>query len=143
MTKIMKWMKAHKIITALIVAALFVLPLVIVNLLFKWHSGCNFFVAEWDAGDVLGYIAGFETFIGTVFLGALSLWQSNQIAEQSQKYNVLLKEMDQRKNMPRLRVSLGGRNGSLMNMSLIVENASENIAANICTENFYLIDQCG
>ena len=64
---------------------LFVLPLLIVHLLFKWNSGIDFFVAEWSAGDVLAYIGTMLTFIGTIALSYMALKASNKANELSQK----------------------------------------------------------
>ena len=50
----------------------------IVHTLFK-INGPAWLRADWTSGDVLGYIAGFEAFVGTVALGALALWQNYQL----------------------------------------------------------------
>lgn len=83
MIKLIQWIKAHKLLSVLCVIAIFALPLLIVHCLFKWHSGYEFLNAEWTAGDVLGYIAGFEAFLGTVALGALALWQNHLFREDN------------------------------------------------------------
>lgn len=83
MIRVIGWIKAHRLKTSLCVVVLFALPLVIVHFLFKWHSGYDFLNAEWSAGDVLGYIAGFEAFVGTVALGALALWQNHTFRKEN------------------------------------------------------------
>lgn len=67
------------------IISIFALPLLIVHLLFKWHSGVNFFVAEWSAGDVLAYVGTMLTFIGTIALSYMALKASNKANELSQK----------------------------------------------------------
>lgn len=69
LNKIVNWIKNHKTTTLLVCISIFFLPLVIVHILFKWNSEIRWLSAEWSAGDVLGYIAGFEAFVGTVALG--------------------------------------------------------------------------
>lgn len=81
MNAILNWLKKHKIITTIACLVLFALPLIIIHCLYKWNTNISWFVAEWSAGDVLSYVAGFEAFIGTVALGALALWQNSQIHE--------------------------------------------------------------
>ena len=50
-----------------------------INLLFKIQSNINIFEAEWTAGDALGYYGALLSFIGTVVLGALALYQNHII----------------------------------------------------------------
>lgn len=73
------WIKKHKLCVVLISLFLFIAPLSIVHFLFKQSSGPSWLVAEWSAGDVLGYIAGFETLAGTILLSTLALWQNQKI----------------------------------------------------------------
>ena len=82
MGQIVTWIKKNKLIVGLITLLSFAMPLLIVHVLFRYDGGNNFIRAEWSAGDVLAYIAGFLAFIGTVSLGALALWQNQQIHRQ-------------------------------------------------------------
>lgn len=82
MEKFIIWIKKNKFIFVLIILILFFVPLVLVHILFKINSNIEWIVAEWSAGDVLAYVAGFEAFVGTVALGALALWQNQQINKQ-------------------------------------------------------------
>lgn len=77
----------------------FFVPLIVVHLLFKWYSGIDFFVAEWDAGDVLGYIGTILTFVGTIILSILALQASNKANELSKK----VIEIEQDRNRLELR----------------------------------------
>ena len=76
------WVKNHKLATAIIILCVFFLPLFAVHLCFKSSLNISWLTAEWSAGELIGYIAGFEAFIGTVALGALALWQNEQIHSQ-------------------------------------------------------------
>ena len=64
----------------------FCAPLIVVHLLFKWYCGIEFFVAEWDAGDLLGYIGTMLSFAGTIVLSVLAL-------QASEKANALSKSV--------------------------------------------------
>lgn len=77
----------------------FFAPLIIVHLLFKWYSGVDFLVAEWGAGDLLGYIGTILTFIGTIVLSILALQVSNKANELSNK----VVEIEQNRNRLELR----------------------------------------
>ena len=93
------------------------MPLFLVHILFKFDSSVSLLTAEWSAGDVLAYIAGFEAFIGTVSLGALALWQNQQINKQH------LESM-----APAFSMSLISVKGLLF---LTIENTGENAAKEI------------
>ncbi len=71
--RILQWIVKHKLVTIAIFMGIFVLPLCIVHLIFKIPACNSYFVAEWNAGDLLGYIVGFFSFVGTVSLGLVTL----------------------------------------------------------------------
>lgn len=79
MDNFLTFIKKHKVCMVLIVVCLFMIPLVLVHVLYKLNCNISWLHAEWSAGDLISYIAGFEAFLGTVSLGALSLWQNQQI----------------------------------------------------------------
>lgn len=81
-----------------------------------------------SASDLLSFYGTVLTFAGTVALSALALWQNKQIALKSQEYTELMERNERKRNLPVLKISLGGRNGSLSNLFFIVNNYSENIA---------------
>ncbi len=85
--KLYDWMKTHKAITAIVCVLLFLFQALIVHALHKWYIGIPWFTATWESGDVLAYISGFEAFIGTVFLGLVSLEQSKKADEANRRLN--------------------------------------------------------
>lgn len=107
MKKIYEWIAKHKVWTTIICASIFALPLFIVHVLYKWHLGINWLIPEWEAGEVLAYVAGFEAFIGTVFLGVVSFEQNRKAEEAnkelSKENNYLQKVMSQ-KLMPVVKI---------------------------------------
>lgn len=82
MNNVLIWFKNNKLATALLILCAFFLPLLAVHICFKVSLNISWFTAEWSAGELIGYIAGFEAFLGTVALGALALWQNEQIHSQ-------------------------------------------------------------
>lgn len=98
MKKGKSWFLRHKVISVVIAVLLFAVPLIVVNSLFKWKSNIYIIEAEWSAGDVLGYIAGFEAFIGTILLGIIAVVQNKkandindrllQMQEESQRFKI-------------------------------------------------------
>lgn len=72
-----EWIKKHKVLLIFIsISSLVVVPLVI-HILFKIDVENSFFSAEWTAGEFLGYYGSVLSFVGTVVLGALALYQNN------------------------------------------------------------------
>lgn len=86
MKDIKDFWKKHKRTILQYSALIFFIPLIVVHLLFKWYSGIDFFVAEWGAGDLLGYIGTMLSFAGTIVLSVLAL-------QASQKANALSKKV--------------------------------------------------
>ena len=85
MNKIREFIRKHKkIIIALMLPCSF-LPLIIVHVLFKWRSDIDFLVAEWSAGELLGYIGTLMSFWGTIILGWLALQASDKANELSKR----------------------------------------------------------
>lgn len=111
------WIKSNKLFFGLIIILLFIIPLIVTHILFKVDSGTEWLRAEWSAGDVLAYIAGFEAFIGTITLGALAFWQNHQIHKQHVESLA-----------PALSMSLISFNGSLY---LTIKNTGQNEAKEI------------
>lgn len=117
MERILSWIIKHKLLTFLFVIAIFFVPLLIIHILFICHTEMEWLVARWSPGDLMGYVAGFEAFIGTVALGALSLWQNRQI------HNQHIESLE-----PILSMKLISINGILY---LMIENTGESGAKNI------------
>lgn len=84
MKKIIDWIKEHKFFTAIILAILFTVPLLIVHILFAFPAKSEFFVASWDASGLITYIAGFETLLASLFLGFVALKKDYDINKKQQ-----------------------------------------------------------
>ena len=62
----LKWIQKNPWKTFLICACAFVIPLLLVHICYSFEL--SWISSKWSAGDVLGYIAGFETCLGTMVL---------------------------------------------------------------------------
>lgn len=105
---IMGYIKRHKTATILIVGGLFLAPIVVVHILFKVQPENKWFSAEWGAGDILTYIAGFEAFLGTVALGLVAVYQSEKARQENErlsKENNFLQKISVQKMLPLVRVT--------------------------------------
>lgn len=81
LSRLLSWVKEHKWQTGLIGFGLFLLPLLIVHWLYKWITPFYILQSDWDSGDLITYVAGFEAFIGTVFLGIVTAHQNDKANE--------------------------------------------------------------
>jgi len=77
-SRIITWIKKYKWKFALIGVCLFLAPLLLVHLLYKWVTPYYILQSDWDSGDLITYIAGFEAFIGTLFLGTIAATQNEK-----------------------------------------------------------------
>ena len=89
------------------------------------------FVAEWDAGDALGYYGAILSFIGTVVLGALVLYQNRIIKTEADKKAALTEEQEHAENMPRFFMRFGGASGFCGSLKFVIMNVSSNIAYSV------------
>lgn len=132
MKKLYKWISKHIVQTIIICIVVFTLPLIIVHTLYKWNLGIPWLISDWESGDVLAYIAGFEALLGTVLLGGLTLWQNERFKEENDKSQERLQQisegqanalkqillMDQSSNIPLLDIKKSPQNDRLVNVEL-------------------------
>jgi hypothetical protein len=84
MDRFMNWIEKHKKLTFIIGLLIFAIPLIIVQFLFKWQSGVCWLESGWEAGDLLSYIAGFETLLATSILSYVALSQTQKIKKSEE-----------------------------------------------------------
>ena len=107
MKNILVWIRKHKLMTICVCVLIFLLPLMIVHILFKGVAENQWFEATWKAGELLAYIAGFETLLGTVILGMITVYQSdraNEINERLNKENNYLQRISIQQMLPVLKI---------------------------------------
>lgn len=85
MKKYLDWIIAHKVKTCFIVFGLFIIPLIVIHLLYKWITPNYMLQSSWSSGELITYIAGFEAFLGTVFLGVVAVRQNDKVIEMNEK----------------------------------------------------------
>ena len=81
MSKILDWIKKHKVATALIILSAFFLPLIFVHIAYRISAVTPWFSSTWNSGDLLTYIAGFEAFLGTVMLSVVAIKQNRRLLD--------------------------------------------------------------
>lgn len=131
-------MKQKIIIFVVIMIFLSVVMPLIIHYLFKIEALNDFFVAVWSAGDVLGYYAAILSFVSTILLSVLTLWQNEIIRRESNRNNDILKEMEIQKNQPFFKATILNKNTGFADVCLKIQNISDNVAVNPVIRNVYI-----
>lgn len=79
----------------LLIVVVFVIPLIIH---LSYHQEIVIFVTDWDATDVLLFYGSFLTFVGTISLGTLTLYQNQQFKVENDKIQQRLERINQEAN---------------------------------------------
>ncbi len=91
--------KQPKKIIFTIVYMLLVFVPTCINLSYKIGANVNIFIyTDITVNDMIGFYGDVLSFIGTVSLGALALWQNNHLTKQNQKYSEEIKAQEEEKN---------------------------------------------
>lgn len=128
------WIKMNRLKTVVICLVIIIVLIVIpffINVLFKVDTNIRLLQAEWSAGDALGYYGSVLSFVGTVILGALALYQNYIIKQEADKKAEMLEEKERIENMPRFHLRFGGCSGFGANLSFVIKNISSNISYDI------------
>lgn len=134
------WMKKNWSTVLIVIIIVIIIVPFLINIAFKVNAINNLFKAEWNAGDVLSYYGDILSFIGTVSLGLLSLWQNKKIEEKSNEHTRYLENIEKIKNLPELKIAHELSNGQLQNLKIRISNISNNIAKNITVSPLKIFD---
>lgn len=125
-----KLKKYEKVIIILLILGITGVPIVI-HLLFKIDFSIKWIQAEWSAGEILVYYGSVLSFLGTVLLSSLALWQNHEIKVESDKHTQYLEQLEERKNSPRFSANKSISEKNNKNLEIFIENISENVAYNV------------
>lgn len=85
MDRLFNWVSRHKKMCIVIMVCVFIIPLIIIHVLFKWKSRIYWIEAEWNAGDLLAYVGNILVLLGTLFLGYITLLLNDKAIKQNDK----------------------------------------------------------
>lgn len=144
MSDFFKFISEHR--KELCIAILLLLIIIIgipiaINWLYKQAALSTFFVAEWEAADALSYYGSVLTFLGTVALSTLSLWQNHQIKAGNDKHTAFLEQMEKAKNALHFKIQVAALLDNASKVKIILNNLTENIAYNISVSNLQIINR--
>lgn len=114
-----------------------------INWAFGIPAWCNFFAVDWEAKDALSYYGDALGFVGTVIFSGLALWQNHVIKIESDKHTNLLERMENQKNMPILYFGTYCMSGKCGQLSMYIENISDNIATEIRISEIKILNEDG
>ena len=140
------WIKKYKKISIGIVVFLFlffiILMPLILNTIYYLDAPCAFFSVGYDISNILDYYGSIMTFIGTIILGSITVYQNylsqkkteevNKLTLELQKKSMALAEQNYnkekldevKKSTPKFELKIGGCNGYYMNLSSTLKNVS-------------------
>lgn len=142
MEKFFKWIKEHKVYTIVIGIVVPLLPVLIIHILYKINIPFDFLVAEWSAGELLQFYGAYLSFLGTVLLGALALWQNHQLSKKNEQFENFKIEQERKSKIPKFDIPYKkwGHNGGVSDWYIDLKNVSANIACNIVVSEFKVYD---
>lgn len=94
MEKFLKWIRKNKKLFIFFIIIIALLPIVSIHFLFKLKTNIYWLQAEWGPGDLLGYFGNLLSFLGTVSLGIIAIYQTEKANSLSNKLVEL--ELDRR-----------------------------------------------
>ena len=71
----MKWIKQYMFLVWILASVIYAF---IIHCLFSIYPSCDWFIAKWSAGDIL-------TYVSTISLGLLAVWQNKKMQEENDK----------------------------------------------------------
>lgn len=149
-----EWMKNHKKISiSAIVLFLFsffiiIMPLIL-NKIYYLTSPYGIFNVGYSVDYILNYYGAILTFIGTVSLGAVTVYQNYIAQKKTNEVNNLTLELQKKsmamaeqnyekgklneiiKNAPKFELRNAGCNGHYMNLCVVLKNVSDSIISGI------------
>lgn len=141
--KMFDWFKKNKWLVGLGFAFLIFGVPTIIHILFKLDFKISFLYAEWTAGDLLEYYGAILSFIGTVVLGVLALYQNKLIKDESDARILIQEKRAIEENMPKFVATSKGSNGNCTNLHFEIKNISNNLSSEIKLSDIKIISPDG
>lgn len=115
LNKMLDWIKTHKMRFIVLVILVFIVPIILVQVAYSLPTFIPSFTSPLSAGDLLGYYAAFIATVGTVFLGAVAVWQNSVI----HKKEMAIQEKNEIEKIAAAKPLLKGLDGIFSNRSTI------------------------
>lgn len=122
-----RWMRKYRVL------------LVVVLVLMGVGVPCISLFFNVSVGEALDYYGSFLSFVGTVVLGVLALYQNEVLQRESEKKDQKIREQEMRLSMPRFMMALNNSASRFKNMSWVLTNVSENTARKVRVHDIYIV----
>lgn len=126
------------ILTVLVVCVILVLLPLIINHIYYLEAPSKFFITDLNVADFVVYYASALSFLGSLILGMLTLYQNKRAQEKTDEINKLQLEMQKRSMelaerqykqetealIPKFNISILSYSGHYLNPRIIIKNVS-------------------
>ena len=85
MEKFLEWIRKNKKLFIFFIIIIVFLPIVSIHFLFKLKANIYWLQSEWEPGELLGYFGDLLSFLGTVSLGIIAIYQTEKANSLSNK----------------------------------------------------------
>lgn len=158
-----EWLKNHKKISIGVIILLFSLFIIVIPLILNWlyylDSPFDFLIVGYDISSILGYYGAVLTFIGTVSLGIITVYQNYVSQQKTDEINRLTLELQKKsmamaeqryqkerlneinKNTPKFELKSHVHNGNYKNLKAELQNVSHIIVSGIKSISFDVFDE--
>lgn len=85
MKKILEWISGHKKWVVSFIALIAFLPIIVIHFLFKLRTNLYWLQAGWGPEELLGYCGSLLSFLGTISLGIIAVYQTEKANALSNK----------------------------------------------------------
>lgn len=154
----LEWSKKHVKLSIFIASILVVIIIVIMPLFLNWifylKAPCSFFEVGYDISNVLDYYGAILTFLGTLSLGVVTIYQNYIAQKKTDKVNELTLELQKKsmamaehlynkeqssklnEKLPKFELRNRVMNGHYMNLVAELKNVSSDIISGIKSISF-------
>lgn len=153
-----KLMEKHKLMSIVICGLLFIFIIMIIplilNKIYYAKPICDFVIVGYDINYILEYYGNVLTFVGTVSLGVITVYQNhlsqkktdevNQLQLELSKKSMALAEQSYEKQIeetiPKFVIENSSCNGNYMNLTVGIKNVSKIIVSRLKSVSFEVLD---
>lgn len=132
------------VIVILVAVALVFLPLII-NYVYHLEAPADFFITDLNVPDLVVYYSSALSFIGTLILGMLTLYQNKKAQDKTDEINKLQLELQKRSmdlaekqysqeisaSIPKFDVSISSYSGHYLNPRIKIQNVSSMLISDL------------
>jgi uncharacterized membrane protein len=138
---LIKWCLDHVGKIAILLTIMVLVIPILIHIMFKVPAINDFMIAKWNAGDMLSYYGSVLSFLGTIILGFIALYQNDKAEKENEKHEKFIEKLESIKNSPLFHIYKSSSSYRFENVTFYICNRSEtNIAKEISISNLTVTD---